>query len=451
MGAGDALSLNDWAFTEKNIEVIDVLLKYLADHTHDGTPPPQEGPEDPPALDLVPTTVGAGFPAETTIFYRYSHVDPTGTESVASVQSSVTTPAPLAVPEAPIVEWGTASGALPPGTYLYRVSVWTGSDTLETPAGPIGAVLIPTGNPVARAVLTLPDLPAGADGWNVYRRSPGGVDYQLVASVEAADGVTFEDGGLPPSGLRFAPTYDTSQNSTNVTITVDNVPAGWSWRVYRSLTDGSWGQSLLDTIPAATETFTDTGVESFDGAPREAEIHFPAIQPVGYTPETPSDWADVPDTVPEALDMLAAGGVGSGGGGAASSAVVELGTSGSVSLTLGRVNTLAMSGNTTVTDATVPYGHAGWAILDVEDADAHTLTLPSEWGLPSLSGRSLIVIQYVDGQDPVASVIDETSASTPDAADVTFTPTTSGDWTTSPVDVLEALDELAARIKALEP
>ena len=32
-----------------------------------------------------------------------------------------------------------------------------------------------------------------------------------------------------------------------------------------------------------------------------------------------------------------------------------------------------------------------------------------------------------------------------------FTPTTGGDWTTSPSTIQEALDELASRVKTLEP
>lgn len=446
LGSGDPFGLNDFAFSDRNIEVIDTLLKYLADHTHDGAPPPQEGPDTPPALDLVATTVGAGFPSETTIYYRYAHVAPDGTESVASAQSQVTTPEPLPVPEAPVVEWGSASGSLPPGSYLYRVSVWTGTDTLETPAGPIGAVLIPSTASVARAVLTLPDLPTGGDGWNVYRRSPGGVDYQLIASVPASEGTTFNDGGIAPSGIRFAPTYDTSQNSANVTVTVDSVPDGWSWRVYRTLVDGSWGQSLLDTMPDDELTFTDTGMEAFDGSPREAEINFPTIPPVGYTPGDPGDWEDVPDTVPDALDMLAAGGVSGGGsGGGTSAPVVELASSGTVTMSLGRVNTLSMAAATTVEDPTVPSGHAGWAILDVEDADAYTLTTPAEWDLPALTGRALVIIQYVHGQDPIASVIDASTVAAVAAVDVSFTPTEETDWTTDPDDVQAALDELAAR------
>lgn len=69
------------------------------------------------------------------------------------------------------------------------------------------------------------------------------------------------------------------------------------------------------------------------------------------------------------------------------------------------------------------------------------IELSGNQGLRVLKKAAGVVVNSVDAQGAGGSI---------DAADVSYTPTTSGDWLTPPDDVAEAADELAGRVKAAE-
>lgn len=69
------------------------------------------------------------------------------------------------------------------------------------------------------------------------------------------------------------------------------------------------------------------------------------------------------------------------------------------------------------------------------------IELSGNQGLRVLKKAAGVVVNSVDAQGAGGSI---------DAADVSYTPTTSGDWLTLPDDVAEAADELAGRVKAAE-
>ena len=264
LGAGEPLSTDSYKFTIADRDLIAKLLKLGAEtHKHTGGVSSLEELEDAPLLAV--DISGGDLPPGTRLYYVVTAVDPGGFETAASPQAFIDTTASILAPGAPtdpLVE--STGGTLPPGNYYYVLSAYTDFDSHETAADNSLYVSIPFSTTTNKVTLTLPTLPGGATGFNVYRRTPSGVGYLHVATIDMSVGTpptTFVDNGaLTEDCDRFAPTESTalSQNSVEVTFP-DTLDSGWAWRVYRSVSNTDFSNSLVATILEPTLTYTDTG------------------------------------------------------------------------------------------------------------------------------------------------------------------------------------------------
>lgn len=264
--AGDRLSDDDYKPLGADRHFIDLLLALGAElHRHTGTASLVAAPALGPSLALgTGGTIAAGVRAH----YAYTLVDGSGFESAASPTAFVDTPAPVAPPGAPVLVAATTGGTLVPGSYYYVLSAYTGANTSETAAGPAAQVTVPVGTSTNAITVTMPTLPAGATGWNVYRRKPGGSRFLYLRSVVPPTTSFVDDGSLAEDCDRTEPAVNTTVSSNKVTVTIPAPPAGTvSWRLYRSYVADSWASSLLTTTPVATLIYADVGNATVVGSP----------------------------------------------------------------------------------------------------------------------------------------------------------------------------------------
>lgn len=101
----------------------------------------------------------------------------------------------------------------------------------------------------------------------------------------------------------------------------------------------------------------------------------------------------------------------------------------------GRVNTLIDVDDSGLTTASAFATHAS----------RHENGGADEVSVAGLSGL------LADGQTPLAHATSHERGGADELTDLAFTPDVPGDWSPAPDDVAEALDQLAARVTALEP
>lgn len=277
----DSFSLNGSKFTDEDRVILDRLL-YLAltGHHHLGAGESQADPTDPPELTLSDS---GALPAGERIYYVYTLVDVNGGESAPSPESWVDTPAPVAEPAVVSLSRLTTGGSLLPGAYFYTLSAYTTSNTLDTRASNIATISIPAGTNTNQITINLPDLPSGADGFNIYRRKPGTAEYFYLDSVDMTvdpEPTTYVDDGSVEEDCDRRPSSSNSTNSDNsVVITfpggTPTIPEGFTWKIYRSYASGEYFDSLLAWVVEETEEmsgiilteFTDTGQATSPGSP----------------------------------------------------------------------------------------------------------------------------------------------------------------------------------------
>lgn len=272
LGQGESLADDSYKFVLADRDTIDLLLYLGAEgHHHVGGGSTVGAPTAAPNVQLVTTsgTIQAGR----RVYYRYTFLNPSGVETTASPEVFVDTPAQVAAPTAPTLSFATTGGTLNPGNYYYVLSVYTGTPTFETPA--VNPELIFVSGSVATntITLTLPTLPSGANGFNVYRQAPGGPGYFFVASIDMSTPVTtWTDTGVAPNCDRTRPTVNTTKQTNSVILTLPgatpSLQPGYSWRIYRTFVSGDYGNSLLATITGIT--YTDTGIPTSVGQPPAA-------------------------------------------------------------------------------------------------------------------------------------------------------------------------------------
>lgn len=262
LGPQDTLASYDYAFGNANMDTIDRLLNKVHDAVF-----LEEGiiadPTEP--LSLVVDTEGGNIRAGVTVRYKFTWVDVTGAETAASPEAVVATPAPVASPAAPSLVQASTGGTLLAGSYFYRLSAYASVNTLETIGGTVVFDTIASGS-TNKITLTLPSLPAGADGFNVYRRGPGDSNYFYVDSIDmnvATPPSTYVDTGSLSPNCNRSPATQNLTNSTNmITITVPGatptVPDGYTWKLYRTYISGNYNSSLLQWV--ITETSTGSGI-----------------------------------------------------------------------------------------------------------------------------------------------------------------------------------------------
>lgn len=272
LGQGESLSADSYKFSRADRDVIARLLYLGAEgHRHTGDAGAAQTLTDPPLVAV--SLEGGSLPPGVRLYYRMTLVDPQGFESPASPEARIDTAPAVAAPYQPtnpVVE--PTGGQLLPGNYYYVLSAYTDFTNAETEAGNALYVSVPFSTQTNRVSFDLPILPAGATGFNVYRRTPSGSGYLHVAVVNMTEGTPptqfVDDGTLNEDCDRFAPAVSTARSRNSVIVTFpDDLPVGYSWRIYRTLRANDYVNSLLTTITDGSLTYTDTGTGTLAGQP----------------------------------------------------------------------------------------------------------------------------------------------------------------------------------------
>lgn len=266
--AGDPFGLNDYEFSDNQMVLLDRFLKLIFEHDHKGLIVGTDAPTDPPVLALD-TSVGA-LPGGLTATYEISFVVD-DIESIASPSASQITPDLLLAPDAPTLAAVLTGGTLKFGNYSYVLTAWHGDDGMETRAeNPKLIQLRAQDGAAQKVVVTLPSLPDGADGFNLYQLVPNSANYHFISSFGAdgdGDGTVTIDGTIHPDCERLTPQLNTTSQTNTITVTPPTVPMGATWRLYRTFDPTDWTNSFLGEFPQATAEYDDDGAMPTAGSP----------------------------------------------------------------------------------------------------------------------------------------------------------------------------------------
>lgn len=291
-------------------DTIDTAL-WLANsgHVHDGSSTEAAAaPDDAPVLTLE--TTGGTISAGVRIWYTYTLVHQlTGVESGPAPVAFIDTPDPIDSPDGPGIAWGGTGGTLLPGQYFYILSAYTDTNTNETKAETAIGIVVSGSTSTNRIILTLPSLPFGADGFNIYRRTPGGTKYLYLDSVDmtvATPPTDYTDTGLVDEDCDRTAPYQNTTNATNaIEISIAGatpaVPVGYYWKIYRTVNESDWSASLLHLVVEETfegsgiitPVYLDQGEQTTTGEPPASGIGFTNPQKIQLT-----DGAHVQGTLP---------------------------------------------------------------------------------------------------------------------------------------------------------
>lgn len=277
LGPGDDRSTNAFKFSLGDRDYMDRLIYIGAiGHRHNGNTD-TVGPPTAPSLTQFAT--GGFIPAGLRVYYKFAWVDGFGNESAASPEAFIDTPAAILEPGAPVFTYSSTGGTLLSGQYYYVLSAYTNTTTSETRATNLGLITVPVGTSTNRVTLTLPTLPTGATGWNVYRKKPGGSNYFFLKTF-ASGPTTYVDTGADVEDCnRTLPRKNTTNATNRVTITLPGatpvVPAGRTWKLYRTYVNGNYTSSFLHHIVEETSegsgiiriTYSDIGIGTTSGSP----------------------------------------------------------------------------------------------------------------------------------------------------------------------------------------
>lgn len=279
---GDDPYMDGHKFFAADRDKIDTALWLsLSGHVHDGTSGAAlDAPTD--AADLACSTTGGAIAAGTRLWYTYTLVDSaSGQESGAAPVAVIDTPAAIDAPDSPGLAWGGTGGTLARGQYFYVLTAWTDFSTNETAALNAIGIIISGSTTTNRVIISLPDLPFGADGFNIYRRKPGGSRYLYLDSVDmnvaTPPSEYVDNGSVTEDSDRSGPSRNTTNNTNSITITYpsDPVPAGYYWKIYRTTSEGAWTTSFLHSVVEETSEgsgvitveYTDPGEQTATGQP----------------------------------------------------------------------------------------------------------------------------------------------------------------------------------------
>jgi hypothetical protein len=280
IGDGEADSKNGNSFKDLDRIKLDDLIYAALSHRHDGSPALGD-PTDGPGLTVVGS--GGALPAATTVYYRTSFVDQWGLETAASPEVSITTPDPLAAPDAPGGTVSLTGGNISPGVYAYLITFLDafGGETTPSASNNIQVTTASTN----KITLSLPDLPTGAVGINVYRSRPGQSAFYLLAQNITAD--TYVDTGISEDQTIQAPVTNTASSTNTIQVEIPGgiIPLGCaSWKIYRTLSSGDYdGISLVhqvvegdtDYSPTPRTVWNDTGDVLLQGFPQNQSSAVP--------------------------------------------------------------------------------------------------------------------------------------------------------------------------------
>lgn len=307
LGSGDSLQADGFKFTDADRRLIDRILSYAAEgHHHTGL----RGDDFTPTagLNLTLFTTGGTIASGSRYYYRYTIIDGGGNESAPSPISYVDTPSTVATPTAPAISYQAGSGTLEPGGYNYVLSAYKGASSQETKTTSAAFISIPGTSPTNQVTLILPALPNGADGLNVYRKTPSGMHYLWLTSIAAPTPLQtwVDDGSISGDCDRSLPSVNRTGGTNSIEVTLPGatptIPEGWSWRVYRTIDPNRWGRSRLKDLtpigatPMTPLSFYDTGLSTeVGGPPAKAQI-INAPSKINLT-----DAAEIQGTLPPGL------------------------------------------------------------------------------------------------------------------------------------------------------
>lgn len=254
-----------------DISLIDVVLKVVGS-AGDGS---SVTVSEPSAEFAGSASIGGTLPAGSTYYYAYTHVDPaTGLQSAASDEITVETLDEVFSPSAPSFSTASSGGSLTPGQYSYVLSGWKVHNSFETSAVNSSSVTLFSGAGNDQVItLTLPSL-GDFDGYNVYRRRPGSSSFYYIGSVTTTELV--DDGLAVEDCERFAPVSSNIVSGNLVNLSIDSLPSGYHWKIYRSTVSGDYSNSLIATITDGSLTYADMGdVVQFKSPPVETPVLVP--------------------------------------------------------------------------------------------------------------------------------------------------------------------------------
>lgn len=269
------LSPDSYKFSDADRVLEDALLYAGAEgHHHTGGTTSTNAPDTAPELTLS-TTSGA-IPANTRVYYKYTYVDGQGIETTASPESYIDTPPQILSPNPPVLSTATTGGVLQPGNYFYVLSAYDTFDSLETYAENPAYLSIGYTTATNTITLTLPTLPSGATGFNIYRQGPSNVGYRYLDSIDlsgATPATTYVDtGSVEEDPDRPLPSTNTtiSANTINVSLpgATPSLPIGYYWRIYRTYVSGNYTISQITTTQDIN--YDDVGVAATVGQPPTA-------------------------------------------------------------------------------------------------------------------------------------------------------------------------------------
>lgn len=276
LGPGDSLATDNYKFGTTDRELIAQLLRLGAEtHHHNGQVAGDSGLEvGARSLTLTHSQDSGVIPGGVRVHYQFTIVVD-GVESNPSDAVYFDTPSPVASPLAPTLSTVPTGGVLLPGNYYYVLTAYTGTNTQETRGPSPKYILVPQGTSTNVVTVTLPAVPVGADGFNIYRKKPGGVRYDYVASLDmgvATPPTTFiDDGTIEEDCNRTLPSqnYTNIQNKITVDLTGTALPAGARWRLYRTYVDGDYLNSRIADLPDDELEFEDLGAPGVGSPPTE--------------------------------------------------------------------------------------------------------------------------------------------------------------------------------------
>lgn len=305
----DQRSAEGYKFSAADRRTLDRLLVLAVErHRHSGE---TSSPAAPAAPAVTLQVTGGKIRANAALWYRYALVDPAGQEQLASVPVVAYTALPVDIPRVPAVT--VAAGTMMPGPYVYAISAFTNSPVQETLRSGIVNVAAPAADPASYLIanvgwqITPPVLPPGATGYNIYRRGPVDAELIFLASSFTTDPYV-DDGSAAPDGHHRAPTANTTNSATAVTLeTPMSPPLGWSVRFYRSYLQGDWTNTLLAWVAQTQTGFdgsapvstTDVGASTGAGSPQTSGLSIGSPLKVNLT-----DAAETTGTLPPGLTTV---------------------------------------------------------------------------------------------------------------------------------------------------
>lgn len=307
---GENFSLNGNKFSDDDRLIIENLIYASLTHHHNGLT--STAPSTSVAPGLVIDTAFGSLPSGQRVFYTTTWVDNIGNESVALPEAYIDTSPSVTNPGTPYLIVHSTGGTLTPGNYYYVLSAYTGSTAYESKATNPQFDTVQTGGITNSIVVGFPAVPAGADGFNVYRRGPGEIQYSYLTTVAVTGGASpspasfTDDGSLTINPVRTIPAANTTNSVNNITITVPSttidgvvypdgtVPPGYTWKVYRSYTSGLYTNTLVHHVVEFTGeftgiivgSFTDTGFGTQQGTPPVQSQFVGSPSPIDLATET---------------------------------------------------------------------------------------------------------------------------------------------------------------------